>query len=97
MNLFTAVIVYLLIFWTVLFAVLPWGNKASETPEAGMAGSAPANPRIKQKFLITFIISSLIWAIIAFLIHIEVIDFYEISRQMVAEDSLPNIEGGTTE
>jgi predicted secreted protein len=97
MNLFTAVIVYLLIFWAVLFAVLPWGNKASETPEAGMAGSAPANPRIKQKFLITFIISSLLWAIIAFLIHMEVIDFYEISRQMVAEDSLPNVGGGTVE
>ena len=88
MNLFTAIIVYLMVFWTVLFMVLPWGNRAKEAPETGMAGSAPANPRVRQKFLITFVISTVIWGIIALLIHFEVIDFYEISRQMVAEDSL---------
>jgi predicted secreted protein len=90
MSIFTAVIVYLLIFWTVLFTVLPWGNKAPDRPEEGMAGSAPANPRIKKKFLITFLVSSVIWAIIALLIHFEVIDFYEISRQMIAEDMARN-------
>lgn len=88
MNIFTGIIVYLLVFWTVLFMVLPWGNRAHASPEAGMAGSAPANPRIKQKFLITFVISTVIWAIIALLIYLEVIDFYEISRAMVAEDSI---------
>ena len=51
-----------------------------------MAGSAPANPRIKQKFLITFIISTIIWLIISTLIYLGVIDFYEISREMVKED-----------
>lgn len=66
--------------------VLPWGNHAKETPETGMAGSAPANPRIKKKFLITFLVSVVIWVMISLLIHFEVIDFYEISRQMVAED-----------
>ena len=88
MNIFTGIIVYLMIFWTTLFAVLPWGNRAKEEPEIGMAGSAPANPRIKQKFLITFIISTIIWSIIATLIHLEVIDFYAISREMIAEDAL---------
>ena len=88
MNIFTGIIVYLMIFWTTLFAVLPWGNRAKEEPEIGMAGSAPANPRIKQKFLITFIISTIIWSIIAILIHLEVIDFYAISREMIAEDAL---------
>lgn len=87
MNLFTGIIVFLMIFWTTLFAVLPWGNKASETPETGMAGSAPANPRIKQKFIITFLVSCVIWSIIAALIHFEVIDFYELSREMVNEDT----------
>jgi predicted secreted protein len=88
MTIFTGVIVYLMIFWTTLFAVLPWGNRAKEEPEIGMAGSAPANPRIKQKFIITFIISTIIWLIIATLIHLEVIDFYAISREMIAEDAL---------
>ena len=88
MTIFTGVIVYLLVFWTVLFTILPWGNRAKETAEKGMAGSAPANPRIKQKFLITFIVSTIIWVIIAILIHLEIIDFYKIAREMVAEDAL---------
>lgn len=86
MNIFTGIIVFLLIFWTLLFMVLPWGNKAKDTPEKGMAGSAPAHPQIKKKFIITFLVSIVIWGIISALIHFEVIDFYEISRQMVAED-----------
>lgn len=88
MGIVTAIVVFLMIFWTVLFMVLPWGNHPKSTPEAGMAGSAPANPRIKQKFLITFAISVVIWGIIASLIHFNVIDFYEISRQMIKEDEL---------
>ena len=86
MTIFTSIIVYLLVFWTTLFLVLPWGNRAKDNPELGMAGSAPANPRIKQKFLITFIISTIIWLIISTLIYLGVIDFYEISREMVKED-----------
>ena len=95
MNIFTGIIVYLLVFWTVLFMILPWGNRASAAPEAGMAGSAPANPRIKKKFLITFVVSTVIWAIIALLIHLEVVDFYEISRGMVAEDSIESAAEGS--
>ncbi len=86
MTIFTSIIVYLLVFWTTLFVVLPWGNRAKDEPEVGMAGSAPANPRIKQKFLITFIVSTIIWLIISTLIYLGVIDFYEISREMVKED-----------
>lgn len=86
MTILGSVIVFLLVFWTTLFAVLPWGNQARDTPEKGMAGSAPANPRIKQKFFITLAISTVIWLIIMTLIYFEVIDFYEISRQMVMED-----------
>ena len=88
MSLFTGIIVYLLVFWTVLFMVLPWGNQPKDKAETGMAGGAPKNPRIKQKFLITLMVSTVIWGIIALLIHVEVIDFYEISRQMKVEDTL---------
>ena len=87
MTIFSGVIVYLMIFWTVLFMILPWGNRRAENHQEGNAASAPANPRIKQKFMITALVSVFIWCIIAYLIHIEVIDFYEISRQMIAEDN----------
>lgn len=88
MNVFTGIMVYLLIFWTVLFTVLPWGNRAADQVEGGQSGSAPANPRIAKKFLITAVISTLIWGIIWFMIEIEVVDFYDIARQMSDEDRL---------
>lgn len=90
MTIFSGIIVFLLIFWTLLFMILPWGNRAGDIPEEGMAGSAPANPRIKQKFLITLGISTILWIIIFTLIQMEVVDFYEISREMVREDHANN-------
>jgi predicted secreted protein len=86
MTFFTGIMVYLMVFWTVLFTVLPWGNRAPECPEGGQAGSAPVNPRIGRKFLITAVISTLIWVIVWWLVRIEAIDFYAIARDMVAED-----------
>jgi len=86
MSIFTSVIVFLLVFWTVLFMVLPWGNKARDISETGMANSAPSNPRIKQKFLITLGISIVIWGIVFTLVSLQVIDFHEISRQMIIDD-----------
>jgi len=86
MTIFAGIIVYLLTFWTLLFAILPWGNHAPEKLEKGMAGSAPARPRIKEKFLICAGVSAIVWLIIYALVHFQVIDFFEISRQMVMED-----------
>jgi len=88
MTIFTSIIVFLLVFWTVLFVVLPWGNRSTTEKTEKEFGGAPINPRIKQKFIITFITSLVIWSIISFLIHTEVIDFYEISREMFADDAI---------
>ncbi len=87
MSVFTGIIVYMLIFWTLLFTILPWGNRAPDDKDAATMGGAPINPRIKQKFIITAIISAALWVIIALLIHFEVVDFYEIARRMKEEDA----------
>ncbi len=88
MTVFTGVIVYLLVFWTVLFAVLPWGVSAIRDKAPELAGGAPENPRIKVKFLMTAIISAFLWIALYSLIKMDVIDFYEIATQMEEEDSL---------
>jgi predicted secreted protein len=53
--------IFLLIWWTVLFTVLPWGNRASEHVEPGHAPSAPENPRLLLKAVVTTGISLVIW------------------------------------
>ena len=70
-----------------IFWVLPWGNKPTETTDGGKTvASAPINPRIVKKFIITGVISALIWIVVYILIDMQVIDFYEMAREMKEED-----------
>ena len=64
MNWFFGTIVYILLWWTIIFCVLPYGNKPSESVALGEAPSAPHNPRIKQKFIITTIVATILWLLI---------------------------------
>jgi predicted secreted protein len=61
MSVYTGIMVYLVIWWTVIFAVLPWGNRPPEIVEKGHATSAPAKPRLLIKFAVTTVIAALIW------------------------------------
>lgn len=88
MSIFTGIIVYFLLYWTALFAVLPWGNKAADVPEDGQWGGAPINPRMKQKFLITGVVAAVLWVIVFLMVHYGVIDFRGFARQMAEEDHL---------
>ncbi len=53
--------VYVVIWWVVIFAVLPWGVRVPETHELGHATSAPENPRMWRKAAITTGISAIVW------------------------------------
>ena len=86
MGIFSGIVVYIMVFWTVLFTVLPWGNRAPEEYGQGHAGSAPTNPRLKKKFLITAGISAIIWLIIYLMIAYSVFDLFDMGRQMAEED-----------
>ena len=45
MHLATGIAVYLVLWWVVLFAVLPWGVHVPEHTQPGFADSAPERPR----------------------------------------------------
>jgi len=53
--------IFFVVWWTVLFAVLPWGIKTD--PETGQIG-APQKPLLLRKFVATTLITSIIWVII---------------------------------
>lgn len=63
MSPFTGIIVYLLIWWTVLFAVLPLGVRPEPEadPEAGGWRGVPQRPLLMRKLAITTLVSALIW------------------------------------
>jgi predicted secreted protein len=62
MNSFTAVAMYVMIWWLTLFAVLPFGTRpvADADNDTGWRG-VPERPRLLRKVLITTLVSAVIW------------------------------------
>ena len=64
----TAIAIYFLIWWIMLFAVLPWGVRVQgEEGAPGTDPGAPIVPRLRAKLLWTTIASGVVWAICAVL------------------------------
>ncbi len=67
MSLSSAIAIYFIIWWTVLFAVLPWGVRAQHEEGVvvpGSAESAPAQPFLLRKALVTTLISGVVFALV---------------------------------
>ena len=80
MNWFTGILVYLIIWWLVLFMVLPlWVRKPKEV-EPGHDHGAPENPMIAKKALVTTLVSAVVFAIVFAVIEADVISFRDAVR-----------------
>lgn len=82
----SAVVVYIIIWWTVIFCVLPVGlsNTQETADEEGeyIAPGAPKKVDIKKKFLITTAISFVLWLIAIGIIQSDIIDFRDLASEM---------------
>lgn len=68
MSLATAIAIYFIIWWVVLFAVLPWGVRSQEQSGDVVSGSdpgAPAVPYLWWKLLWTTVVAAVVFAIAA--------------------------------
>lgn len=66
MSLATAAAIYFLIWWLVLFVVLPWGVRSQHEDGAIAPGSdpgAPVIPRLRRKLLWTTVVAGLVFAL----------------------------------
>ena len=84
MSIESGIAIYLTIWWTTLFAILPLGvrSHAEEgipTPGGGDP-SSPVNPNLKKKFITTSWVSAILFAILWAVLHFHFI-------------TLPNIPG----
>ena len=77
MNWFTGVIVYLLVWWTALFAVLPFGTRPDPEadPVAGGWRGVPERPLLLRKVVATTILSGVIWIGIYALVESDWLSF----------------------
>jgi predicted secreted protein len=66
MSVTLGVAIYFILWWTVLFAVLPWGvrsqKEAGEAPAEGTDPGAPVLPQLARKAIATTIISAVLFA-----------------------------------
>jgi predicted secreted protein len=62
MGWFTGTVLYILIWWTVLFAVLPFGTRPISDADAatGWRG-APERPLLLRKVIATTLVSAVVW------------------------------------
>ncbi len=86
MTIFTGIILYMLIYWLAIFAVLPFGHKPDDVVQEGNVHSAPSNPHLAKKFMATAVVAAVIWLGVFAAIKADVIDFYDIAAQMSKED-----------
>jgi predicted secreted protein len=61
MTLVTGIAVYIVMWWVVLFTVLPWGAHPPDHVEPGHSTGAPEKPRILLKFAVTTVISAVLF------------------------------------
>ena len=57
----TGLMVYLVIWWTILFAVLPLGVRRVENPGRGQDPGAPERPQLLRKAIITSLVAAVLW------------------------------------
>ena len=86
MDLVTGIVIYSIIWWLVLFCVLPFGVHYSPDPVVGHVTSAPVKPRLRIKFLVTSGISAIIFIVVFFLMKADVIDFRLLAAAMAQKD-----------
>ena len=64
--------IYIVVWWVVLFTVLPLGTSSEthEPPTDGSQWGAPKTPNLKRKFITTTWVSFLLWLFVMWLVFI---------------------------
>lgn len=75
MGWLTLTAIYIIVWWVVLFVVLPLGmNQGSQArPEDGGDWGAPQRPNLKRKFITTTWVSAIVWAVLILAIQFQII------------------------
>ena len=61
MNWLTGIVVYILVWWVTLFAILPLWVIPADPEEPGFAAGAPRRPLMLRKVALTTVMAAIIW------------------------------------
>ncbi len=78
MGITGSIIIYVMIWWIIFFSILPVGIKSNKEAFKDSIGGydpgAPKNPKMAKKFLITTIITSILFIMIYYLVNAGVLN-----------------------
>ena len=78
MGITGSIIIYVMIWWIIFFSVLPIGIRSNKEvfkeKIEGMDPGAPKNPNVGKKFLITTLITTIIFLVIYYLVEIDLLN-----------------------
>jgi len=79
MDIVSGIVVYILLWWWVLFMVLPFGAKAPDEVETGHASSAPEKPLMMVKLAATTAISAGLFVVVYLVISSGIFSFRDLA------------------
>jgi predicted secreted protein len=82
MNIFSAIVVYVCIWWIVFFCTLPFGIKNIAKPKKGEMPGAPVNPGLKRKFIVASAIAAVLWVAAYAVITSDLLSFHDMALKM---------------
>jgi predicted secreted protein len=71
----TGIMVYLVVWWIMLFTVLPLGVRRVQNPGQGQDHGAPENPQILRKVIITSLMAAVVWIAFYILQQADIFNF----------------------
>ena len=75
MTVVNGIVLYVIIWWVTIFAVLPWGIRPAEPDEPGAEFGAPKNPLIWKRALWTSLVAAVIWLVLFWIIEANLFSF----------------------
>ncbi len=79
MNIVSAIVIFIVIWWLTLFIVLPFGVRRTENPEAGHDPGAPLRPMMWRKVAVTTAITVVLFAILYAIAEYELISLQDLA------------------
>jgi predicted secreted protein len=81
MSASTAIFIYVLIWWVMLFTVLPLGITRHQEDGKGFDAGAPAKPDLKKKLILNTVISAALLGVIQLLVVTGVLNWHELFEE----------------
>ncbi len=75
MNWFFGIATYVILWWLVIFTVLPFGVRHAEEGDMGHAAGAPANPHLALKAAVTSVVAMVLWLLAYWAVSAGLLNF----------------------